>query len=224
MVRGNTPQFIASQPLVYSPMKKLINTNVKVLICCVCSVLGVQTSVSEDHHDHDHSAPQPPTERHTLVSQYQLTEILTASQRAERQLMPDLKLPPLPEGVEEISFQEFYQQPVGPRGLEPSAKLLSLDGKQVRIFGFMGEMCRADKRHMIFAPVPLKPQPEEYGLCDDIPATHVLVTVPGNPNETIPFSAAPMLLTGVLSLGVSSNDQETSFVRMRLNLPENNVK
>lgn len=205
-------------------MKQLIKTNGTVMMVCLSSVFGVQSSFSEEHHDHDHSAPQPPAERRTRVSQEKLAEMLNATHQAPSQAAPDLKLPPLPEGVEEISFKEFYQLPVGPRGLEPSAKLLSLNGKRVRILGFMGEMRRADKRNIIFAPVPLKPQPEEYGLCDDIPATHVLVTIPGNPDESIPFSAAPMLLTGVLSLVTGSNNSETSFVRMLLTPSENITK
>ncbi len=202
-------------------MKKLTTSNFILLMVGACSVFCIQTSLAEDHHDHDHSAPQPPAERRTRVSQDQLAGMLSASQPLPGQIISKIDLPPLPDGVEEISFQEFYQLPIGPRGLEPSAKLLALNGKRVRIIGFMGEMRRADKRNIIFAPVPLRPQPEEYGLCDDIPATHVLVTIPGNPDETIPFSAAPMLLTGVLSLGTSSNDSETSFVRMLLTPPEN---
>ena len=205
-------------------MKQLMKTSSFAFMICLSSVFGVQVTFSEDHHDHDHSAPQPPATRRTRVSQDELAEILSASHQAPSQATTDIKLPPLPEGVEEISFQEFYQLPVGPRGLEPSAKLLSLNGKRVRILGFMGEMRRADKRNIIFAPMPLEPQPEEYGLCDDIPATHVLVTVPGNPDETIPYSAAPMLLTGVLSLGTGSNDSETSFVRMLLTPSESSTK
>jgi hypothetical protein len=47
-----------------------------------------------------------------------------------------MELPPLPEGVEELKFADFYKLPVGPCGLEPSAKLLALDGKKVRLSGF----------------------------------------------------------------------------------------
>jgi hypothetical protein len=204
-------------------MKKLTSSNFIISMVGVCCGFCIHTSLAEDHHDHDHSAPQPPAERRTRVSQDQLAKMLSASQPLPDKISPKIDLPPLPDGVEEISFQEFYQLPVGPRGLEPSAKLLSLDGKRVRILGFMGEMRRPDQRNIIFAPMPLKSQPEEYGLCDDIPATHVLVTIPGNPDETIPFSPAPMLLTGVLSLGINSNDSETSFVRMLLTPLENST-
>ncbi len=46
------------------------------------------------------------------------------------------ELPPLPEGVEELKFSDFYKLPVGPRGLEPSAELLAMNGKKVRLSGF----------------------------------------------------------------------------------------
>jgi hypothetical protein len=46
------------------------------------------------------------------------------------------ELPPLPDGVEELKFSDFYKLPVGPRGLEPSAKLLAMNGKKVRLSGF----------------------------------------------------------------------------------------
>jgi hypothetical protein len=123
-------------------------------------------------------------------------------------------LPPLPAGVEELNFKDFYKMPVGPLGLEPTDKLKSLDGKRVRIVGFMAEIKLDDRRQMIFSTVPLKPQPEEYGVADEIPATHILVTVPGDADQEIRFTPGPMLLTGVLSVGTQGG--ETSYVRMQL--------
>jgi hypothetical protein len=131
-----------------------------------------------------------------------------------------LKLPPLPEGVTELRFDEFYKTPVGPRGLEPTEKLLSLSGSRVRILGFMANIRLRNNRQMIFAPVPLQAQPLEYGKADDIPAAHMLVRVPGNPAEPLPHTPGPMLLTGVLSVGSRSLDGENTFVRLLLDAPE----
>ncbi|NQX01927.1 hypothetical protein HQ447_14820 [bacterium] len=190
-----------------------------VLAACVCSVLGSQTAFSETHrdhdHEHDHAAPPPPSERRTRVDTEQLAEFLTAQKNAQKPAA-EIQLPALPEGVVELGFQEFFQNPVGPRGLEPSAKLLSLSGKRVRILGFVAEMKRDNKRNIIFAPVPLKPQPEEYGLADEIPAAHVLVTIPGDPDTQVPLVPGALLLTGTLAVGNSTKDGETSFVRMLL--------
>jgi len=145
--------------------------------------------------------------------------MLAAQAAANGPAAPAPKLPPLPEGVEELDFRDFYKMPVGPRGLEPTEKLLSLDGSRVRILGYMGRMERGNKRHMIFAAIPLQPQPHEYGLADEVPAAHVLVTVPGDANEQVPHTPGPLLLTGVLSVGTWAKDGETSFVRMLLDAP-----
>lgn len=203
-------------------MKRSTASNAISFAFCVCSLLGIQSSFSENHHghdhDHDHSAPAPPAERRTRVDAAELAKLLT-DEKVAKPSTPELKLPPLPEGVEELGFQEFFQNPVGPRGLEPSAKLLSLNGKRVRILGFVAEMERTSKRDIIFAPVPLKPQPEEYGLADEIPAAHVLATIPGDPNEQVLLVAGPLLLTGILSVGNAAQNGESSFVRLLLDSP-----
>lgn len=197
-------------------MNRSIKQNVITFTACVCSALGVQTSLAGEHHDH--AAPAPPAERRTRVDHEELAHILTADRQSQGPVRA-ISLPPLPEGVEGLSFQEFYRNPVGPRGLEPSAKLLSLNGRRVRILGFVAETERANKRNIIFAPLPLKPQPEEYGLCDEIPATHLLVTIPGDPETQVPLLPGAMLLTGTLAVGHSTEDGETAFVRMILDSP-----
>lgn len=193
-------------------------STIATFIACAFSAVGIQTALSENHHDHDHEAPAPPAERRTHVSAEELAKILT-DEKETRKPLEAIKLPPLPEGVEEIGFQEFFNNPVGPRGLEPTAKLLSLNGKRVRIMGYVAEMERPEKRNIILAPLPLKPQPEEYGAADEIPAAHVLVTVPGDPNKQVPLLSGAMLLTGILSVGQSTEGGETSFVRMLLDAP-----
>src|SRR6188768_3927175 len=45
-----------------------------------------------------------------------------------RQIALDrVQLPPLPEGVEELKFAEFFKMPVGPRGLELTERALALN-------------------------------------------------------------------------------------------------
>ncbi|QIF05104.1 hypothetical protein [Roseimicrobium sp. ORNL1] len=129
-------------------------------------------------------------------------------------------LPPLPEGVSELRFDEFYKMPVGPRGLEPTEKLLSLSGKRVRILGYMANMQLRGNRQMLLAPVPLKAQPLEYGQADDIPASHVLVRVPGNAAQAVPYTPGLLLLTGRLTVGGRSLDGENAFVRLLLDSPQ----
>ena len=202
-------------------MIRSIKSSAVTLIFCVCSALGSQNVFSENllhDHDHDHGAPPAPAVRRTRVDTVELAKLLSLEKESRASEAP-LKLPPLPDGVEEIGFHEFFANPVGPRGLEPSAKLLSLNGKRVRILGYAAEMKRSNKRNIIFAPMPLKPQPEEYGLADEIPAAHLLVTIPGDPDKQVPLVSGALLLTGTLSVGNSPNDGEASFVRMLLDSP-----
>jgi hypothetical protein len=37
----------------------------------------------------------------------------------------------------DLSFRDFYRMPIGPRGLEPTETLLGLDGRRVRIEGYV---------------------------------------------------------------------------------------
>jgi hypothetical protein len=160
--------------------------------------------------------------RRKIATMEELAQMLdkekSAVGKTARDVMKDL--PPLPEGVTELGFDEFYKMPVGDRGLEPTGKLLSLNGKRVRIVGYMAEMQLRGNRQMIFAPVPLKAQPLEYGQADDIPAAHVLVRVPGNASERVPFTPGLMLLTGKLTVGGRSLDGENAFVRLLLDPPQ----
>jgi hypothetical protein len=134
-----------------------------------------------------------------------------------------VQLPPLPGGVEELRFDEFYKMPVGPMGLEPTEKLASLNGKRVRILGYMADIRLRNNRQMLFAPLPLRAQPLEYGQADDIPATHVLVRVPGHPAQPVPFTPGLMLLTGTLSVGGKSLDGEKAYVRLLLDAPSTSL-
>ena len=56
---------------------------------------------------------------------------------AANALVVDHKLEAAPAGVVDLKFQELFKLPVGERGLEPSEKLVALDGKRVRIVGYM---------------------------------------------------------------------------------------
>jgi hypothetical protein len=198
-------------------MRNFHQSNITSLVVAACAVVSLQASFAEDH-DHEASAPPPPTSRRAHVGVEELATILNAEKDAVAPVVPPA-LPPLPEGVIDLSFQDFFKMPVGPRGLETTEKLRSLDGRRVRIPGYMARMERSNKRQLVFAPMPLQPQPHEYGLCDDIPATHVLVTVAGNPDEQVIYTPGPLLLTGILSVGPYSQGSETSFVRLQLDTP-----
>lgn len=157
---------------------------------------------------------------------------------------PKYQLPPLPDGVEELKFSEFFKTPVGDRGLEITDKLKSLDGKRVRILGFMvhEDLTRCNScvmpktrngkpvpawmeatipGRMMFAAVPCNVSHAHYGLADDLPPQTVFVYVPDKVGQLVPYTPGPMLLTGVLSVGNKREPEgRISIVRLELDPPE----
>lgn len=127
------------------------------------------------------------------------------------------RLPPPPEGVAELKFSEFFNSPAGPLGLEPTAKLRSLDGRRVRLLGFMVRQAKPSPGIAILAPFALATNEYEYGLADDFPPNVVFVEVPRFADLAVPFTPGPLLLTGTLELGRREEaDGRVSLVRLRL--------
>ena len=125
------------------------------------------------------------------------------------------QLPPLPKGVAELKFSEFFVHPVGPRGLELTDKLKALDGKRVRILGFMVSQDDAPPGSFLLTPVPVQLHDHDSALADDLPATTVHVSVAGAP--AIGYTPQLLLLTGTLSVGTRPEpDGRVSLVRLAL--------
>jgi len=148
---------------------------------------------------------------------------------------PSVALPPLPEGVSELTFQDFFKTPIGPRGLETTALLESLNGKRVRILGYMVREKAADaddhSAEDASAPATNGPVPDRflltsvpqmtnfahYGLCEDLPPQTLYVTLADPRKSPVPFTSGPLLLTGILTVGVQTEpDGRTSVVRLTL--------
>lgn len=129
-------------------------------------------------------------------------------------------LPPLPPGVTELKFSEFFRQPIGPRGLEYTEKLRALDGRRIRILGFMARQTKPAERCFLLSPVPLTLNEVEYGHADDLPATAIHVFTTSDAPAATPFTPGLLLLTGKLSLGNRLEaDGRTSTVRLFLDPP-----
>lgn len=154
-----------------------------------------------------------------------------------------IELPPLPDGVKELNFRDFYKMPVGDYGLEMTEKLRALDGQRVRIIGFMVHedlsrcnSCTVAKTvggrpvpawmeatvpgRMMFTSRPCAVSFSHYGLSDDLPPQTLFVTVPEKVGQLVPYTPGPMLLTGILSVGSKKEmDGRVSYVRLELDPP-----
>ena len=148
---------------------------------------------------------------------------------------PAVSLPPLPEGVAELKFQDLFKTPIGNRGLETTSSLESLNGRRVRVVGYMVRENPADADEpatedasapVVNGPVTdrflLTPSPQitnyaHYGLCEDLPPQTIYVTLANAQNAPVAFTPGPLLLTGVLSVGIQTElDGRTSVVRLKL--------
>ena len=129
-------------------------------------------------------------------------------------------LPPLPAGVTDLSFAEFFKSPVGPYGLEPTPKLTGLNGKKVRIIGFM---VRREKRvagRFILAGSAASIEDDEAGFAD-LPTAHLWAFLPYAKDKIVDYTPRPLLLIGTLEVGnrEEKDEQTVSLVRLILDAP-----
>ncbi len=130
-------------------------------------------------------------------------------------------IPPLPAGVTELKFSEFFVSPIGERGLTLTDKLRGLDGQRVRVLGYMARQEQPVPGMFLFSAIPVRLNEEHYGLADDLPAATLFVSMPKNRDQVVPHAPGLMLLTGTLSVGNREEaDGRISTVRLALEVPE----
>lgn len=125
-----------------------------------------------------------------------------------------------PPGVTQVEWSDFFKMPVGPRGLEFTEKLRALDGKRVRILGYMVRQGQPTPWKILLTPLPCSTHEREYGLAEDLPPHTVHVFVDRSSPPVVPFTPGPLLLTGVLGIGNRDEaDGRVSSVRLQLDPP-----
>ena len=127
-------------------------------------------------------------------------------------------LAPPPAGVAELRFSEMFQRPVGPKGLEPSARLLALDGLTVRLVGYMASAEVPMVGRLVLSPLPIALSDEDEPLADDLPAQAIFVHLSGPAAaHTLPNYSGLIQLQGQLSVGAREEpDGHLSSVRLLL--------
>ncbi len=127
------------------------------------------------------------------------------------------QIPPLPAGVTELKFSEFFVSPIGDRGLAFTDKMRCLDGKRVRVLGYMAQQEQPVPGMFLFSAIPVRLNEEHYGLADDLPAATLFVSMPRNRDQVVPHAPGLMFLTGTLSVGSHEEaDGRISSVRLAL--------
>jgi hypothetical protein len=116
--------------------------------------------------------------------------------------------PALTAKATELSLKEFYKFPVGPRGLEPTPKLLGLKDKRVRITGYMVKEEEPTTGVFMLTPLPVSLAEKEDGPADDLPAATLFVHAPSaDKDKILAYRPGIWQLTGILKLG---NQEETN--------------
>lgn len=136
---------------------------------------------------------------------------------APRELTATRTLPPLPAGVTELRFNEMFKMPIGPKGLEPSAKLLSLNGQMVRMVGYQASEEEPVPGRLVLVPLPVALTEEDESLADDLPASAVFVHFgEAGSKARLPNFAGLIVLQGRLEVGaLDEADGRVSGVRLR---------
>lgn len=111
-----------------------------------------------------------------------------------------------PAGVADLKFHDIFKTPVGDKGLEPSATLLKLDGKRVRMVGYMVRQQPAPKGAFLLSPLPAKISDEDEPLADDLPPDVVAVEIAGAANKSIPLLPGLIQITGTLHVGAKTDE------------------
>lgn len=118
----------------------------------------------------------------------------------------------------ELRFTDFFVQPIGPRGLEPSARLLAAHGQTVQLTGFMVRREQPQAGSFLLTPVPITMAEHADGEADDLPPSAVTVVLAtGQRDRLVAFRPGPMTLTGRLEFGAAEDATgRVSWVRLHL--------
>lgn len=125
--------------------------------------------------------------------------------------------PVLPEAVE-LRFSDFFVRPVGPRGHEPTPRLLELDGRRVRIRGFLVDEEEPYPGLFMLTEMPVSIAERADGPADFLPPATLFVHLPdAERDRVVAHGAVPIEVTGTLELGAREEvSGRVSYVRLRL--------
>jgi hypothetical protein len=125
-----------------------------------------------------------------------------------------------PFDATDLKFRELFKLPIGSRGLEPSEKLIGLNGKHVRMVGYMAKEENPTAGLFILSPLPVNLGDEDESFADDLPASAVYVHLDSASNNVVPYLAGLIKLTGILQVGFAQEvDGRVSTVRLLLDAP-----
>jgi hypothetical protein len=73
--------------------------------------------------------------------------------------------------IASLKFADVFKRPVGPNGLELTVAARALDGRAVRVVGYV--VSRDDDAALLLAPLPVALGDEDDGMADDLPPSTI---------------------------------------------------
>jgi len=123
-------------------------------------------------------------------------------------------LPAAAEDAPFLTFRDFFRLPIGPRGLEPTERLLSLRDQHVRVQGYMVKEDEPQPGMFMLTPAPVALGELADGPADYLPAATLFVHVRGE-NNAIPYRPGLWTVSGILRLGAwPEANGHVSYVRL----------
>ncbi len=107
-----------------------------------------------------------------------------------------------------LDFREFLEPAT--TELKPSEKLRSLQGKRVRLTGFMAQMEELPENYFYLCSHPVYCD-ESGGGIGDLPVDAVRVVRLAKKGQPIKFTAQPIEVSGILELGGQSETEQDSW-------------
>lgn len=102
---------------------------------------------------------------------------------------------------ETFDCRDVFTAPAGPKGLEYSARAMSLNGRRIRVTGFMVKHFNTDPTVFLFSETPRLYNEREEGLADSLPPGTLHVIVQVREGDAPAWRREKMTLYGTLELG-----------------------
>lgn len=117
-----------------------------------------------------------------------------------------------------LPFAQFFEHPIGPRGLQPTPALRAADGQRVRLVGHMVAQEQPRPGGFLLTPRPVQMSEHADGEADDLPPHTVLVLLDdARRAHVVPHRAGLLALSGRLLLGRhEAADGRVVWVRLLL--------
>ncbi len=117
-----------------------------------------------------------------------------------------------------LQFADFYRNPVGPKGLEPTDKLQNANGKMVQIVGYLVQQEIPVPGRFMLAARPVQMSEHADGEADDLPPATVMVYLDVQHNDwVVPHIRGLVSLQGMLNVGrAQTADGRVTWLQLQL--------